>query len=233
MIDPMPRSAPFWLVGVPLLLGGCLGTDPHRPEEGRTRPPREPEPAPRAAARAEDDPWSIEGLLPRSGDPARPNVKVEVGTVEIATRGGLSVRAAARGSLVRGVLNLQAAVSASGGQARARTRTSTFVVVQAGHAGSIALTQESRALCGPWQGLWVEVLAASPEATTLAIQAIAPGAAGDRVGAATEVTVRPGEAVVLGGYEESREAEARGFGRHDEAASSRQLLVLLTVDVLG
>lgn len=223
------RRAP--LLAASLFVAGCLGTDPHRPEEGRTRPPREPDPA-AAPRRVEEDPWSIEAALPRSGDPARPNVKVEVGVVEVASSRALAVRASARGSLVQGVLNLQGSLSASGGHTRARSRSSTFIVVQAGRSGSIALTQEAQYLCGPWQGLWVEVQAAGPEGARLALQAIAPGVRGDRVGVASEVAVRPGEAVVLGGYEESREAESGGFGRHAEGHSARQVLVLLTVDVL-
>lgn len=222
------RALPCLLLA---LLCGCLGTEPHRPEEGRTRPPREPEPEP--ARRAEPDPFSLEAMLPRSGDPARPNVKVELGVLDVVAGQALSVRARARGSLVRGVVSLSGSVSGGSGAARTRTRSSTFIVVQAGHAGSIALGDEARALCGPWQGLWVEVRRAGPEGVLLAISALAPGARGDRVGVASEVEVQPGQAVVLGGHEETRQAESRGLGRHDEASSSRQTLVVLTVDVLG
>lgn len=216
-----------------LALSGCLGTPAHRPEEGRTRPPR-PEPEePRRARPAAEDPWSIEAELPRSGDPARPNVKVELGVVDVVDARGLSVRASVRGSLVRGVLNLGGSVSGGSRQARARTRSSTFIVVQAGRSGLIQMFDEARALVGAYQALEVDVLSAGPDGARIALWAVSPGARGDRIGTATEVEVAPGQAVVLGGYEESREEESRGLGRHDEAGGSRQTLVLLTVDVLG
>lgn len=216
-----------------LLLPACLGTPPHRPEEGRTRPPR-PEPeAPRRPARAADDPWSIEAELPRSGDPARPNVKVELGVVDLVEARGLSVRAGVRGSIVQGVIDLRGSVSAGARDGRARTRSATFIVVQAGRSGLIQMTDEARGLCGPYQGLEVHVLSAGPDGARIALSAVAPGARGDRVGTATEVEVAPGQAVVLGGYEASRSEESRGPGRFDEASERRRTLVLLTVDVLG
>src|SRR5690606_37423385 len=108
-----------------------------------------------------------DAALPRSGDPTRPNVKVELTTLDVVSSRGLFVRAAARGSVVRGVVNVRAALSAGAGQARARSRTATFVVVQAGRAATIALTDEARRWCGPWAALHVEVVRASVDGVEL------------------------------------------------------------------
>jgi hypothetical protein len=230
------RGAPgLALLSLALLLGGCVGGEPRRP--GGPEPRRiEPELAPeRRPAAVEPDPWSIEGALPRSGDPARPNVKVELTTLDVVSSRGLVVRAGARGSIVRGVVDVRAAVSASAGETRARSRTATFIVVQAGSAGSITLTDEARRWCGPWVGLHVEVLGASPAGVRVAIAPyVSPTARrGEVVEGATEVTLQPGEAVLLGGSSTDDARETRGTGGFAERAERRELLVLLRVDVLG
>lgn len=222
------------LAALPLtLVAACAGGEPRRPGGGEPRR-IEPEYAePRPAAQAEPDPFSVEAVLPRSGDPARPNVKVELTVVDVVSERGLAVRAGVAGSPVRGVVRARAAISA--GQARARTRTSTFVVVQAGGAGAITLTDETRRWLGPWAALEVHVLSASSEGVRLAVGPyIAPGARrGDVVAGGAEVSLLPGEAVLLGGSSQRDEREARGLGSHAERSEARDLLVLLQVDVLG
>lgn len=216
------------------LLTGCVGGEPRRP--GGSEPRRiEPEyGAEREPVGAEPDPFDVDAMLPRSGDPARPNVKVELTVVDVVSSRGLSVRAGVRGSVVRGVVSARGSLSARGGEARARSRSSTFVVVQAGRAGTITLTDDARRWCGPYAGLHVHVVAASREGVTLALGPYVSqtAARGEVVEGATEVTLGPGEAVLLGGSSSSDEREARGLGRHDERSEARDLLVLLQVDVL-
>lgn len=216
------------------LVAGCVGGEPRRP--GGSEPRRiEPEyGAEREPARAEPDPFDIDAALPRSGDPARPNVKVELTVVDVVSSRGLSVRAGVRGSVVRGVVSARAALSASGGEARARSRSSTFIVVQAGRAGTLTLTDDARRWCGPYAGLHVHVVRASPEGVTVALGPYVSETAvrGEVVEGAAEVSLGPGEAVLLGGSSSSQEGESRGLGRHDERAAARDLVVLLQVEVL-
>ncbi|MCO5168994.1 MAG: hypothetical protein M9894_21850 [Planctomycetes bacterium] len=216
------------------LLPACAGGEPRRPGGGEPRR-IEPEYGEARAARAEPDPFSVEAALPRSGDPARPNVKVELTVVDVLSERGLAVRAGVRGSVVRGVVNARAALSAGAGQARARTRSSTFIVVQAGRAGAISLTDEARRWLGPWAALEVHVLGAGPEGVRLAVGPyVAPAARpGEVVAGGTEVTLAPGEAVLLGGASQRDDREARGLGGYAERSEARDLVVLLHVDVLG
>lgn len=239
---PMPaRAAPLALTA--LLLAGCVGGDPHRPSD--RQPGREPFGAPveladpdrpggDREARDRDDP--IVAALPRSGDPARPNVKVEVQVTDVASSDGLRLRAGVRGSLVRGVVNLRLVARGAAGSTRSRSQTSAFVVVQSGSVGSLWLSGDARRLAGV-EGLSVAVEwadAASGEAEV----AIAPYAAGtavrgETIAGSTRVRVRRGEAVVIGGLSQRDARERRGTGRFDERRTRRDLLVLLVVDVLG
>lgn len=220
-----------------VLLTACGGGAPRDPNDGPrghdpSAPPEYAEDRP--APRPQDDPWSIEAQLPRSGDPERPNVKVEVQVLDVVSRERLRVRASLAGRVVRGVVDLRAGLSAGGGSSRARSRTSTFVVVQAGREAEVALTQESRWLVGPYQALWVRVVRAGPDGAEVDVAPVSPTARpGEHAALATRVFVRPGEAVLLGGVSEDRQAESRGVGRHDEAGERRDLVALLLVDVLG
>lgn len=229
------RGAPGLALALTLaLLAGCVGGEPRRP--GGPEPRRiEPEyGAERGPAEERDDRFDLDAALPRSGDPARPNVKVELTVIDVISARGLSVGAGVRGSVVRGVVDLRASLSAGGGEARARSRSSTFIVVQAGRAGTLTLTDDARRWCGPYAGLHVHVLGASAEGVTLALGPYASQTAvrGQVVEGATEVTLGPGEAVLLGGSSSSDEREGRGLGRHDERGEARDLVVLLQVDVL-
>ncbi len=224
----MRRGAPgLALLSLALLPGGCVGGEPRRP--GGPEPRRiEPEYGPERRA-PEHDAWSVEADLPRSGDPARPNVKVELTTLEVTSTRGLVVRLGARGSVVRGVVDVRAAVSASAGETRARSRTTTFLVVQAGREGALVLSDEARRWCGPLAALHVAVLRASPDG----VVHLALAGRGGSADAATEVTLQPGEAVLLGGSSAEDVREGRGLGHHAERADRREVLVLLRVDVLG
>lgn len=225
-----------WCAAAALVLLGCGGGAPRDPHDGPRGhdPSAPPEYADDRPARRADDPWSIEAQLPRSGDPARPNVKVEVQVVDVVSRQGLRVRASLAGRVVRGVVDLRAGLSAGGGSSRARSRTSTFVVVQAGREAEVALSQESRWLVGPYQALWVHVVRAGPDGAEVDVAPVSPTARpGEAAALATRVFVRPGEAVLLGGVSEERQGESRGLGRHDEASERRELVALLLVDVLG
>src|SRR5262249_54033442 len=124
-------------------LAGCASSTPHRPEP----PPQGQAPDAERDALAgsrEPDPFDIDSALPRSGDPARPNVKVEVRVVDVLSEQGLSIRGGVRGSIVQGVLDLRAGLEAGGGRVRARSSTSTFVVAQAGRSASLMLTDDAR-----------------------------------------------------------------------------------------
>ncbi len=223
-----------------LLLAGCAESPPRNPNEGdRTRtvsgaertPSRDEEPA-----RTEQDPWSVDAMLPRSGDPERPNVKVEVTTLEVASARGLAVRSRVSGSVVRGVVNLRAAVSAAGGESRARSSTTSFIVVQAGHEAQLVVEDQARAWIGlgPTQALWVHVVSAGPDGVELEVAPIARTTRpGERVALGTRVRVAPGEAVLLGGASQSDERSTRSFGGASERESRRELAVLLVVDVIG
>lgn len=214
-----------------LLLTGCLGGEPRRPGGSE---PRRIEPEYGEPRQAEPDPWSIDAELPRSGDPLRPNVKVELTVVDVASARELVVRGRVQGGVVRGVVDLRAAFEAGAREGRARSRTSTFIVVQAGRAGTLALSDDARRLCGPYAGLHVHVLGASEDGVRVAIGAYAaPTALGDTVEGATEVTLAPGQAVLLGGTTEEDARESRGLGHHAEREGARQLIVVLQVDVLG
>lgn len=221
-----------------LLVAGCVGGEPRRPggsDERRIEPEygserRATEPDPRSGS------WSVDAHVPRSGDPARPNVKVEVTVLDVASARELVVRGRVQGGLVRGVVDLRATFEAGAREGRARSRSSTFIVVQAGRAGAITLSDDARRLCGPYAGLHVHVVSADlGHGVTLALGAYAAPTAvpGESVEGATEVTLAPGQAVVLGGVQQSDARESRGLGHHAERESSRELLVLLTVDVIG
>lgn len=231
----LPGWAPFAAL-VLASLTGCVGSsEPRRPGEGR-EPRRWEESSDRTGGARDPDRFSIEAALPRSGDPARPNVKAEVSVVEVAQRGGLRVSAGARASVVRGVVDLRTVVRARAGSSRRRTTRTSFIVVQTGRSGSIQLTQDAYAfLGGAYQSLEVEVLEATQDRVRLALIPIVSLGRGDRerLALATEVSLSPGQAVVLGGLSQSDTSERRGIGRYGERSSQREVLVLLTVDVLG
>lgn len=229
---------PIRLLGVTLsslLLAACVGSsEPRRPGEGGT-PQARPTSTDRTGGARDPDRFSIDAALPRSGDPARPNVKAEVSVIEVERRGGLAVSAGVRGSLVRGVVSLQAVARARAGSSRRRSTRTSFIVVQAGRSGAIQLSEDAYSYLGGYQGLEVEVLEASPERVRLALFPVASLGRGnrERLALATEVTLAPGEAVLLGGFEQSDEREGQGFGSYREGSARRQVVVLLTVDVLG
>lgn len=238
----MRRALTLFLV----LLVGCAEAPPRNPNDGdptRTvagaerTPSREEEPP-----RPERDPWSIEAMLPRSGDPERPNVKVEVTTLEVASSRGLAVRGGVAGSVVRGVVDLRAAGASR--EARARSSTSSFIVVQAGREGHLVVEDQARARIGlgPSQALWVHVVSAGLDGVELEVAPVSRTTRpGERVALATRVRVAPGEAVLLGGMSQRDEREGRAVGvdrrggtaTSGEASSRRELAVLLVVDVIG
>jgi hypothetical protein len=162
-------------------------------------------------------------------------VKVELSVVEVSDSRALHVRAAATGSIVRGVVDVKAAVRLSGGRVRARSRTSTFVVVQAGHAGAVALSDDARRICGPYAGLRVHVLGATPSSVELEIAPyVAPTTVeGEMVQGATRVRVTGEEAVLLSGHGAERDRSSRGVGHASDESERRELVVLLTVRVIG
>jgi len=227
----MDRLAPALTL---LLLAGCVGGEPRRVEQRGGGPFGAP--VERAGDRraVEGDP--IDAYLPRSGDPARPNVKVEVQTVDLVSSEGLRVRGGVRGSIVRGVVDLRASASGGAGSLRARNQTTTFVVVQAGSEGSIQLSAAARGLCG-YAGLRVRVVSADArtgEAEVALAPYVHPSAVrGQTVSGANRVRVRSGEALVIGGITSSEAHESRGIGRYSERRGSRRLMVLVKVDVLG
>jgi hypothetical protein len=55
----------------------------------------------------------------------------------------------------------------------------------------------------------------------------------ERSGAATEVTVRPGETVAIGGLEQSRESSSRGLGGAEREQTRQEQVLLLRVEVEG
>ncbi len=235
-----------WMTVAVLCLAGCADPEPRNPNEGdRTRtvsgaertPSREEEPP-----RAERDPWSIEAMLPRSGDPERPNVKVEVTTLEVASSRGLAVRGRVAGSIVHGVVDLRAA--GASGESRSRSSTSSFILVQAGSEGQLVVEDQARAWIGlgPTQALWVHVVSAGPDGVELEVAPVSRTTRpGERVALATRVRVAPGEAVLLGGLRQSEDREGRAVGvdrrggtaASGESSSRRELAVLLVVDVIG
>jgi hypothetical protein len=219
-----------------LMSTACVGnSEPRRPGEGGT-PQSRPESRDRTGGGRDGDRFSIDAALPRSGDPTRPNVKVEVSVVEVERSGGLVVAAGVRGSVVRGVVNLSVGVRARSGSSRRRATTTSFIVVQTGRSGAIQLTQDAYAIIGGgYQSLEVEVLEASPERVRVAVSPVVSVGRGgfERLAAATEVTLAPGQAVLLGGFSQSDEREGRSLGRYGERHSAREIVALLKVDVLG
>tara|TARA_R110002072_G_scaffold288122_2_gene454199 strand:+ start:2129 stop:2851 length:723 start_codon:yes stop_codon:yes gene_type:complete len=236
-ISPVWTSCALVVISLTSLgLSGCVGSsEPRRPgEDGE--PQRWETSQDRTGGGRDPDRFSIEAALPRSGDPERPNVKAEVSVIEVARRGGLAVSAGARGSIVRGVVNLSAVVRARAGSSRRRSTRTSFIVVQAGRSGSIQLSQDAYSyLGGAYQSLEVQILEASPEQVRLALVPVTSLGRGDRerLALATEVTLAPGQAVLLGGFSQSESREGRGLGRHRERSAEREVVVLLTVDVLG
>jgi hypothetical protein len=216
-------------------LTACVGSsEPRRPGEGR-EPRRWEESTDRTGGARDRDRFSIEAALPRSGDPARPNVKAEVSVIEVARRGGLAVSGGARASVVRGVVKLSAVGRARSGSSKRRSTRTSFIVVQTGRTGLIQLSQDVYSYLGGYQSLEVEVLEASPERVRLAlVPLVSLGRDNqERLALATEVTLAPGEAVVLGGLSQSESAERRGVGTYREREARREVVVLLSVDVLG
>lgn len=213
---------------VALTLAACVGGEPRRPGGGEPRR-IEPEYAEAREPAGADDRWDVDAALPRSGDPARPNVKVALEVLRVSSERGLGIRWGARGSLSHGVVSLRAALAASAEATRSRSATSTFIIVQAGREGLLALTADARRWCAPLSGLHVVVVRATPEG---AVELDLVGRGGG-VEAATSVTLMPGQAVVLGGSREERADERRGLGGHEDRTMSDETLVLLAVEVIG
>jgi len=217
-------------------LSGCVGSsEPRRPGAGG-EPQRWETSDDRTGGARDPDRFSIEAALPRSGDPEHPNVKAEVSVIEVSRRGGLAVSAGVRGSVVRGVVSLSAVARARAGSSQRRSTRTSFIVVQAGRYGSIQLSQDAYSyLGGAYQALEVQVLEASPERVRLALAPVTTLGRGDRerLALATEVTLAPGQAVLLGGFSQSESSEGRSLGRYAERTREREVVVLLTVDVLG
>ncbi len=236
----MARSLPCaFACALAVLLAGCLGGQPRRATapEGRGGGVEAGEPLlmGREAGR-KDDKWSVDAMLPRSGDPARPNVKVELSVVDVRSSRGLFVSAGVRGSLVRGVVNLRATLSARSRSGRARSRSAQMIVVQAGHVGTIQVSRQLGPFVGPHNAL--SVFVAGVDANGAVDLDIAPytsttSVPGEQLHGATRVRVLPGQAVVVGGLSSSYDAEGRSLGGYRGASGSRETLVLLSVDVLG
>jgi hypothetical protein len=183
-------------------------------------------------AEVEPDPWSVDAMLPRSGDPERPNVKVELSVLRTRSSRDLWVRGAVRGTVVRGVVNVRAALAASARASRQRSQTSAFVVVQEGREGLVQISHEARPYCGSWTGLAVFVHDATRDGVDLMVEPYVGRTPGEWVAAATTVRVGPGQALVIGGVESSDDREDRGWGLHDESSRREQVLILLQVEVL-
>jgi hypothetical protein len=183
----------------------------------------------------DDDRFSIDAALPRSGDPAHPNVKVEVTVIDVTSERGLTIRASLAGKIVRGILDLKTAIGANARTTRARSRTATFIIVQAGRSASIALTDDARALCGPWAGLRVHVFEANANGADVALEPFVSPTTdpGESLEGSTRVRVASGEAVVLGGYRQERDRSGRAIGRAEESSGTRDVLAVLTVTVIG
>src|SRR5438552_1931244 len=104
------------------LAAGCASGAAHKP----VVPPHGEAPNDEGDALAgsrEPDPFDIDSALPRSGDPARPSVKVEVKVVDVVSDRGIAIRGGVRGSIVQGVLDLRAGIDAGAGSVRARSST--------------------------------------------------------------------------------------------------------------
>jgi len=133
-------------------------------------------------------------------------------------------------------VSLSAVARARAGSTRRRSTQTSFIVVQAGRYGSIQLSQDAYGyLGGAYQALEVHVLEATPEHVRLSLAPVASLGRGDRerLALATEVTLSPGQAVLLGGVSQREDSESRSLGRYGERTAEREVVVLLTVDVLG
>ena len=182
-----------------------------------------------------DDRWSMESMLPRSGDPDRPNVMVEVSVVDSAQASRLDAGVSVRGSFVRGVVSLGGSVRAGRGGSRARTSSSTFIVVQAGTSGSISLTDDIRRFVGPYQGIQVAVLGVRGDTVDVELAPfVAPTTRrGQTIQGGTRVSLPSGASMVIGGFEQSETRSSGGWGSTHESSRSRSTLAVLTVRILG
>jgi len=237
----MYRPFRLALVAVALSLTALVAACESGPPRGRRRHEIHPEQddpllsGRRGANDRADDRWSIEGMLPRSGDPARPNVMVEVSVVDAAQASRLDAGVSVRGSFVRGVVSLGADVRAGRGSSRARTSSSTFIVVQAGSYGSISLTDDIRRLCGPYQGIQVAVLGVRGDTVDVELAPfVAPTTVrGQQLQGGTRVSLPSGASMVIGGFEQSETRSSGGWGSTHESSRSRSTIAVLTVRILG
>lgn len=229
------------LLMLPLLLTACLiDGGPTRRTQRRARPheihPAQSDPllSGRRSANGAGDRFSMDAALPRSGDPTRPNVKVSLSVSDVVSNRGLQLAGSVTGSLVQGVLDVQASIAASGGRNRARSQVSSFIVVQVGHEASIFLNQQTRYLIGPYNGIRVRAVSATALGITLELAPFVASTAvpGETLSGATRVTIRSGQAVVIGGLESSSSRSSRGFLGGSSSSQSRRLLALLQADVL-
>lgn len=229
------------LLIMPLLLTACLlDGDPTRRTQRRARPheihPAQSDPllSGRRSANGGGDRFSMDAALPRSGDPTRPNVKVSLSVSDVVSNRGLQLTGSVSGSLVQGVLDLSASISAGGSRNRARSQTTSFIVVQVGHEASIFFNQQTRYLIGRYNGMRVRAVNATTQGITLELAPFVATTAvpGETLSGATRVTIRSGQAVVIGGLESSSSRSSRGFLGGSSSSQSRRLLALLQADVL-
>ncbi len=223
---------------------GCESGPAERRPPRRPRPheihPEQEDPLLSGRARANDAPggedrWSMDAML-RSGDPDRPNVMVELAVVDQTQARRLDVGVSVSGSFVHGVVALGGSVRAGSNRSRARTSSSTFVVVQAGSWGSISLTDDARSLCGPWAGIQVGVLGIRADGTIeveLAPYVSPTSRRGEQLRGATRVRLPSGASMVIGGFEQSESRSTSGWGHTREHESSRRLIAVLTVRIIG
>jgi hypothetical protein len=223
-----------------LLLTGCLGGDPHEAQPPRHHDLPEADAAdrtdfPEPSTGTPREPGTTDDLLPRSGDPARPNVKVELSVVDVISWDDVKIRGGIRGSVVRGVVSLTGWLKGGASTGRAIAKTTQFIVIQAGHEGSISLSDPAvRELVGPYAALRVAVLDASDKGDIdVAVDPlVASDADGGQLTLATRVRVSSGEALVVGGYRSESEGDGQGTGGAAAGARKRDQLAILTATVL-
>ncbi len=228
------------LLALALVAPGCGSAEPHQPQpprhktwedegldpwdhpEATTRPPRDVGPAP-------DDRGAGAKAPPKAttAPAARANVKVEVSVVDVISWDEVKIRGGIRGSVVRGVVSLTGWLSGGKSKGGSRSRTSQFIVVQAGREGSLEVQEPSvRELCGGnWSILRVAVIEANDRGEVdLAIDPLVSQHDESRLTLATRVRVTPGEALVIGGRKSDQEDEQPGAARREK----RDQLVILT-----
>lgn len=234
-----PRTAAALLLSVVTLSPACVGTGPHGAQAPRHHDDSDDElydrqSFPEPTTRPPRDPGAPDAL-PSSGDPARPNVKVELTVVDVISWDEVKIRGGIRGSVVRGVVSLTGWLSGEKAKGAARSKTTQFVVVQAGHEASISLSDPAvRELVGPYAALRVAVIEATPagEVDVAVDPLAAPDADGGQMTLATRVHVGAGEALVVGGHRSEGEGEEQGPGGAEEGKRRHDQLAILKATVV-